>query len=98
MKRALILGGTGLIGQATARRLLVAGWQVDVVGRNPDRMPADIVQSGGAFLPADRNDPTQLAVALGSGADLLVDCICFTADHAKGLLPLMNSVGSTVMI
>jgi NAD(P)-dependent dehydrogenase (short-subunit alcohol dehydrogenase family) len=36
MPRALILGGTGAIGRATARRLLTAGWRVDLTGRNPD--------------------------------------------------------------
>lgn len=98
MKRALILGGTGLIGQATARRLLVAGWHVDVAGRSPNRMPVDIAQAGGTFLQVDRDEPGELAAALGSGADLLVDCICFTAEHAKGLLPLLSGAGSTVMI
>jgi NAD(P)-dependent dehydrogenase (short-subunit alcohol dehydrogenase family) len=36
MPRALILGGTGAIGRATARRLLTADWRVDLTGRNPD--------------------------------------------------------------
>ena len=30
MSRALILGGTGAIGRATAHRLLDAGWQVEL--------------------------------------------------------------------
>ncbi|ANZ39177.1 hypothetical protein BBK82_26985 [Lentzea guizhouensis] len=32
MPRALILGGTGLIGGATARRLRASGWTVDAPG------------------------------------------------------------------
>ncbi len=98
MPRALILGGTGLIGRATARRLLAAGWQVDLTGRDPAHLPADIAASGGTFVRAERDDPAQLLAALGSGADLLVDCICYTAAHATGLLPLVNDAGSTVMI
>jgi nucleoside-diphosphate-sugar epimerase len=35
--RALILGGTGLVGHVTALRLLDADWQVDVTGRDPAR-------------------------------------------------------------
>lgn len=98
MPRALVLGGTGLVGRAVARRLLAAGWEVDLTGRNAANMPGDIAEAGGRFLAADRHDSEQLVSALGSGADLLVDCICFTADDAKRLLPLLPEAGSTVMI
>lgn len=54
--------------------------------------------AGGRFVAADRDDPRQLAAALGAGADLLIDCVCFTAAHARGLLPLLDDVASTVMI
>lgn len=96
--RALIVGGTGVIGQAAARRLLSAGWSVDITGRNPARMPTDIAASGGRFITADRSDVNQLAAAVGNGADLVVDCICYTAKDATRLLPLLNDVGSTAMI
>jgi len=54
--RALILGGTGSTGRATARRLLSAGWAVDLTGRNAARLPADIAAAGGTFTAADRAD------------------------------------------
>jgi nucleoside-diphosphate-sugar epimerase len=98
MPRALILGGTGLIGQAAARGLLSSGWNVDLAGRNPARLPADIAAAGGRFVSADRRDPGPLAAALGNGADLLVDCICYTAADATGLLPLARAADSAVMI
>ena len=98
MPRALILGGTGPIGRATARRLLAAGWQVDLTGRDLGRMPPDIAAAGGMFVPAERDDSEQLLDALGGGADLLVDCICYTAEDATRLLPLVHEAGSTVMI
>ncbi len=87
-----------MIGRAVARRLLAAGWDVTVVGRDPVRVPGDVVAAGGRFVAADRTEPAHLAAALGAGADLLVDCLCFTAAHARGLLPLLDDVGSTVMI
>src|ERR1043165_8261272 len=93
MPHAVILGGTGLIGRAAARRLLAAGWDVTTTGRDRSRMPGDIEAMGSRFLAADRTEPHQLA-----GADLLVDCLCFTAEHARSLLPLLDDVGSTVMI
>lgn len=98
MPRALVGGGTGLIGRATARRLLAAGWHVDLTGRTPAHLPADIAAAGGKFVAADRDDSDQLLAALGDGADLLVDCICYTADDATRLLPLVRDAGSTVMI
>lgn len=98
MPRALVLGGTGLIGRATAHRLLAAGWQVDLTGRNPGNLPGDVAAAGGRFVAAERDDPGQLAAALGGGADLLVDCLCYTAADANRLLPLLGDAGSTVMI
>jgi nucleoside-diphosphate-sugar epimerase len=95
MARAVVLGGSGLIGRAVARRLLAAGWDATVVGRDRARLPEDVAAAGGRFVAAHRSAP---AVALGAGADLLVDCLCFTAAHARELLPLLAGVGSTVMI
>jgi nucleoside-diphosphate-sugar epimerase len=98
MPRALILGGTGLVGRATALRLLAAGWRVDVTGREPARMPAELAAGGGRFIAADRADDGQVRAALGEGADLLVDCLCFTATDARSLLPLAAHSTSTVLI
>ena len=97
-RRALVLGGTGPIGRATALRLLEAGWQVDVTGRDPTRMPDDLARAGGRFVASDRADARQLEAVLGDGADLVVDCICFTAADAHLLLPLARNATSTVMI
>ena len=98
MPRALIVGGTGLVGRATARRLLAAGWQVDLTGRDPAHLPAEVASAGGRFVAAERRDAGQLLAALGDGADLLVGCICFTAADAALLLPLARHAASTVMI
>jgi nucleoside-diphosphate-sugar epimerase len=98
MPRALILGGTGQIGRAAAARLLAAGWEVDLTGRDPGRMPTEIAAAGGRFMAADRGSSEHLLAALGDGAELLVDCICYTAAAATQLLPLARNAGSTVMI
>jgi nucleoside-diphosphate-sugar epimerase len=96
MPRALIIGGTGLVGRAAARRLLDAGWSVDVTGRDASHLP--LVIADATFATADRDDTAALRRAVGGGVDLLVDCICYTATHARLLLPLMQDAGSTVMI
>jgi nucleoside-diphosphate-sugar epimerase len=97
-RRALVLAGTGAVGRATARRLVAAGWQVDLTGRDPAHFPSDLAASGTRFIASDRHDVAQLANAFGDGADLLVDCGCFTAEDARLLLPLAREAHSTVMI
>jgi nucleoside-diphosphate-sugar epimerase len=87
-----------MIGRAAAGRLLATGWAVDLTGRDPARLPADVKAAGGRFIAASRDDAGQLLDALGSGADLVVDCICYTAADAEKLLPLARAAGSTVMI
>lgn len=98
MPSALIIGGTGLVGGAVARRLRSAGWRITVTGRDPRRMPYDLTAAGVRFVAADRDDPVALAVAAASGCDVLVDCVCFTAAQARLILPLMRDTGSAVMI
>ena len=97
-RRALVLGGTGAVGRATAGRLLAAGWRVDLTGRDPSHFPSDLAAAGAGFVVSDRADETQLAEAFGPGADLIVDCVCFTADDATRLLPIAREAGSTVII
>jgi len=98
MRCVLVIGGTGLIGRAVARRLLSAGWRVTVTGRDPRRMPADLAAAGVRLVPVDRDDAAGLAAAVGDGPDFLVDCACYTAAQARLLLPFIADVGSTVMI
>lgn len=90
-----MIGGTGQIGRATARRLLAAGWDVDLVGRDPGKLPPGLEAR---FVRADRDDPAELRGAFGDGADLLVDCVCYTGAQAEALVPLARDAGSTVLI
>ncbi len=98
MPNAVIIGGTGLVGRAAAHRLLRSGWEVVVTGRDPEHLPIELVTLGARFVAAERHDPSALAAVYGSGADLVVDCICYTAADARLLLPLAYDAASTVMI
>ncbi|MGO8961603.1 MAG: NAD-dependent epimerase/dehydratase family protein [Streptosporangiaceae bacterium] len=98
MRRALILGGTGLIGRAAASRLLAAGWQVDVTGRELRHLPPELAAAGATFVGADRTDGRALSEVGGDGADLIVDCVCYTAADAVRLLPLARAAACTVVI
>jgi len=94
MPRALVLGGTGQVGVAVARRLLAVGWEVDLTGRNPPRLGVE----GARFIRSDRTSDDDLRDAFGDGADLLVDNVCYTAEQARLVLPLASDVGSAVML
>ena len=59
-RRALVLGGTGLVGRAIALRLARAGWRVDVTGRQASNMPAELVDAGVSFIRADSRDAAEL--------------------------------------
>jgi nucleoside-diphosphate-sugar epimerase len=98
MRRAVVLGGTGVLGRAAAARLIEEGWDVDVTGRDSAHMPTELADLGARFVTSDRTSLPQLRAALGGGADLVVDCLCFTAADAGLLVPLLGDIGSTVMI
>jgi nucleoside-diphosphate-sugar epimerase len=87
MRSVLVIGGTGTIGGAVARHLLAAGWRVTVTGRRPRPVPAGVT-----LVLADHD------TLPGGRFDLVVDCACYTAGHARRVLPLMRDAGSAVMI
>nr|GID81460.1 reductase [Actinoplanes derwentensis] len=76
-----------MIGGAVARHLLRDGWQVTVTGRTPRPAPA-----GATLILAGHDDLP------GGEFDLVVDAACFTAEHARQVLPLMRAAGSAVLI
>jgi nucleoside-diphosphate-sugar epimerase len=98
VRRAVVIGGTSAIGWAVAHRMVAAGWQVELIGRDPGRMPADLTAAGVRFVPADRDDDAALRAAYGAGADLLVDNVCYTAAQARALLPFARDAGGVVML
>ena len=98
MKRAVILGGTGVLGRAVAWRLIKSGWAVDVTGRDGRKMPRDLAEAGARFIPSERRDHAALAHVMGNGADLLVDAACFKEADSRLLIPHLTDVKSTVML
>ena len=70
MTTAFITGATAGIGAATARHLVVAGWQVIVTGRRVDRRGRTAGQASrgrvrAAVLQQEVQEPTQLLVLDG---------------------------------
>ncbi|SDB87645.1 Nucleoside-diphosphate-sugar epimerase [Sanguibacter gelidistatuariae] len=96
--RAVVLGGTGAIGGATSARLADAGWTVDVTGRDPASMPAELVAAGVRFHQIERSDVRAINALVGDGAELLVDLLAYRGADVRALLPAMASATSTVLI
>jgi nucleoside-diphosphate-sugar epimerase len=95
-RRALILGGTGQIGLATATRLLTDGWEVQLASRGRTA-PTAPLPDGARPVTLDRDDAGALRNA-ATGVDLLVDAVCYSAEQARGLTALGDSVGALSVI
>ena len=85
---AIVTGATGAIGSATARRLVAAGWDVAIVGRDPGRVDALAEELGTA--------------AAGFVADMTVsaEVDAAVAGVVERLGPpdaLVHAVGSTLL-
>jgi nucleoside-diphosphate-sugar epimerase len=98
MPKAVVLGGNGQVGSAVALRLAAGGWEVTASGRSAERFPADLRDAGIRFVRSDRYQPEDLRGLLPEGADAVIDCVGYTAAHARMLLPFRAGIGSLVFI
>ena len=97
MPRAVLIGGTGLIGRAAARALAEDGWDVVAVSRS-GTLPEGLAELGVESIAADRADDTQLRAALGSGANVVYDSVAMNREHGEQLNGLDGLVGSLIVI
>lgn len=93
MPSAFLLGGTSQIGLAVATRLAREGWEVRLASRSAPR-----AEGPWRHVAWDREEPGALARALGAGADLLLNCVAFDAEHADHLLAVQGSVGRLLAV
>lgn len=96
--RTVVLGVNGMTGRAIATALVAAGHEVVGTGRSADRFPAVLRDLGVEFLRSDRDDPAQVRTALGAGADVVVDVVAYTADHARSVVACSSGIGSVVVV
>jgi nucleoside-diphosphate-sugar epimerase len=95
--RAVLIGGTGMIGRAAARSLAEDGWDVVAVSRS-GTLPDGLAELGVESVVADRADEAQLRAALGSGADAVLDTVAYTREHGEQLNRLEGVADSLVVI
>ena len=93
-KSALIIGGSGQIGRATAAALAGQGWQVTATHRDgPAPSMTDL-----AWLVFDRDEPGALARLTARGFDAVIDTVAFDDRHAGQLLEIQDDVGAFVVV
>ncbi len=92
-KTAIIIGGSGQIGQACAKHLLSLGWNVVSAQRHAAGAPSGT--EGAAF---DRAQPDALKNLVGAGADALIDTIAYGPEHARDLLVVQPNLGHLIVI
>jgi nucleoside-diphosphate-sugar epimerase len=95
--RAVLIGGTGMIGRAAARALARGGWEVVAVSRS-GTLPDGLAELGVESVVGDREDDDQLRAALGTGADVVLDTVAMTREHGEQLNGFDGLVGSLVVI
>jgi nucleoside-diphosphate-sugar epimerase len=96
--KAIVLGGNGLVGAAAALRLAADGWEVTSSGRSADRFPKELREAGVSFARSDRYAAGDLRDLVRLGADAVIDCVGYTAAHARMLLSFRQAIGSLVFI
>jgi nucleoside-diphosphate-sugar epimerase len=95
--RAVLIGGTGMIGRAAARALATDGWEVVAVSRS-GALPEGLAELGVESVVADRADDAQLRAALGAGADVVLDTVAFTRGDGEQLNGFAGLAGSLIVI
>lgn len=97
MRRAVLIGGTGMIGRAAAAALARDGWEVVALSRSGE-VSAELAALGVRGAAADRADDAQLRAAIGDSADVVVDMVAYTQEHGEQLNGLADVAGSLVVI
>jgi nucleoside-diphosphate-sugar epimerase len=87
MRRAVLIGGTGMIGRAAAAALARDGWDVVALSRSGE-VSAELTALGVRGAVADRADDAQLRAAVGDDADVVVDMVAFGRAHGEQLAAL----------
>jgi nucleoside-diphosphate-sugar epimerase len=95
--RAVLIGGTGMIGRAAARALAADGWEVVAVSRS-GTLPDGLAELGVESVVADRGNDGQLRAAVEAGADVVFDSVAMNREHGEQLNVLEGLVGSLVVI
>ncbi len=97
-RKALIIGGSGQIGRATAKALLADGWAVTAGQKSPTGFPDDLRRAGVEVIHLDREEPGVLPRIVYGGFDAVIDTVAYDDRHARQLLEVQGDVGAFAVI
>ena len=92
-KTAFVLGASGQVGEAVIPALLGDGWTVLAGSRTEHAWPESV-----EGVLVDREDDDSFMAALGDGVDVLVDCVAYTAAHAKQITAAVDHIASAIVL
>src|SRR5262249_1548269 len=97
-KTGIVIGVSGQIGLAVARRMLSDGWSVRGLHNGNTALPDDLAEVD--VVVGDRNDDAALVSLLSGGVEIdgVVDTIAFTSAHAQQLLRFADAIGALAVI
>src|SRR5262249_40352764 len=95
-KTGIVIGVSGQIGLAVARRMLSDDWSVRGLHNGNTPLPDDLAEVD--VVVGDRNDDAAHASVLSGGADGVVDTIAFTSTYAQQLLRFADAIGALAVI
>jgi nucleoside-diphosphate-sugar epimerase len=96
LKTGIVIGVSGQIGIAVARRMLSNGWAVRGLHSTTAPLPTDLAAV--QVTVGDRNDDETVAAVVSEGADGVVDTIAYTSKHAEQLLGHAGAIGALTVI
>ncbi|MFF2050733.1 NAD-dependent epimerase/dehydratase family protein [Leifsonia sp. NPDC058194] len=96
-RTAMLIGGTGQIGSAVARRLVADGWSVLVAHRGEHHGDTELAEHDVTSIRLDRDD-TDALIERARGHDLVLDTVAYEPRHGEQLARLAGEVGSLVVI
>lgn len=96
-RTAMIIGGTGQIGAAAARRLAADGWSVLIAHRGSHPGDEALADLDVTTIRLDRDD-TEGLLDRARGHDLVLDTVAYEPRHADQLAQLAGDIGSLVVI
>ena len=98
MPSAVVFGGSGQLGAATAARLLSAGWDVWAVTREGRGLPGGLAVLGARPLDGTGRSRAEVIQGVGAPVDGVFDPTAYDAPDGEDLLRAKDRLGALVVV